>query len=145
MLRKTTRRFKLSEVQEEDGSFLGIVSPKYDYQLAFELNCYLHWNLVKSCGLIKFMYVQDGDYEPDYFIASLPELETSLYLLENRQYAGLIVPALKQFDYFIVISGSGAPQLSGELKSLLLKSHFIENCYPLEDHHFQHINISQYV
>ncbi|GAB3915414.1 IPExxxVDY family protein [Mucilaginibacter boryungensis] len=87
-----------------DFVLIAITSAQKDYRLCYLVNKYLHFNFVRVDDLEVNIYPTSAQAVPFsmyeyYWEAS----ETSFYLIANRGADGLLIPEMREADYFLMI------------------------------------------
>ena len=95
-----------------DFTMIGIACHLNDYRLLFHINKALHFNLRKtenfksitnkSQSILNFSFAHYTDYEN----------RSEYFLVSNHDEDGLLIPELKQFDFFLIIQGIGNLNIS---------------------------------
>jgi len=87
-----------------DFVLIAITSAQKDYRMCFLVNKYLHFNFIRVKDLEVNIYQNSPDAVPfamfeDYWEAS----ETAFYFIANRGADGLLIPEMREADYFLMI------------------------------------------
>ena len=106
---------------------IGMISPVKDYKLIWSINHQLKVKLVKNTDLI-LEYLNQHKLVISNFLFKTEN--SSLRILKNKSEDGdelkksYLLPELKNFDYFLILEGSGdtfnISELEGKLKKLEL-------------------------
>lgn len=87
-----------------DFVLIAITSAQKDYRLCYLVNKYLHFNFVRVADLEVNIYPNLPQAVPfsmyEYFWEAS---ETSFYLIANRGVDGLLIPEMREADYFMMI------------------------------------------
>jgi len=96
-----------------DFNIIGIAYHLYDYQLSFHLNKSLQINLKKTADFKTFTL--KGESLHSFSFANYADFENRIefYLVSNHDQDGLLIPALKQIDFFLIIQGIENMGISG--------------------------------
>lgn len=108
------KKFKLDIKPIPEYKVFSITSTLKDYKLVFNLNNQLdiHFKRIKD-----FYTVSHHKKEFKYALFEACNAENPIYLLCNRSKETMLIPALRQTDYFFILSES----LNAELINTFLK------------------------
>ena len=98
-LNKTTLKYEL----DLDFVLLAITAPLKDYKLCYKINKQLNFNFYKISEL-ELMFNADESpfcFSRYYYLDS--QTGTVFYLLANKGTEGLLVPEMKNVDFFLLI------------------------------------------
>ncbi len=98
-MNRTTLKFEL----DLDFVLIAITSQLRDYLLCYKINKQLSYDFAKIDDLeMAFSPDQEIQYFSRYFY-NIPGSECELYLITNRGTDGILVPEMRNVDYFILI------------------------------------------
>ncbi|MCZ6900568.1 MAG: IPExxxVDY family protein [Bacteroidetes bacterium] len=119
------KRNKLIVDYDYNFNLIGMISPVKDYKLIWSINHQLNVKLVKNTDLI-LEYLNQQKLVISNFLFETEN--SSLRILKNKAEDGdelkksYLLPELKNFDYFLMLEGSGdtfnISELEGKLKNL---------------------------
>ncbi|MCZ6693001.1 MAG: IPExxxVDY family protein [Bacteroidetes bacterium] len=119
------KRNKLIVDYDYNFNLIGMISPVKDYKLIWSINNQLKVRLVKNTDLI-LEYLNQQKLVISNFLFETEN--SSLRILKNKAEDGdelkksYLLPELKNFDYFLMLEGSGdtfnISELEGKLKNL---------------------------
>jgi len=99
------RKYTLSSSSDEDFQLIGIASQLRDYRLCHQLNKKLYLHLEKLDDL-NAETAQEGTFGNfPFFHYRKPENYIDFFLIANKSAEGILLPDLKEVDYFLVIHG----------------------------------------
>jgi hypothetical protein len=99
------RKYTLSASSDEDFQLIGIATQLRDYRLCHQLNKNLYLELEKLDDLNAELS-QEGTFGNfSFFHYRKPENFIDFFLIANKSSDGILLPELKQADYFLVIHG----------------------------------------
>jgi len=96
---------KLLKIQIDlDFVLIAVTSAQKDYRICYLINKYLSFNFARVADLEVNIYQNSAEPVPFsmyeyYWEAS----ETSFYLIANRGVDGLLIPEMREADYFLMI------------------------------------------
>ncbi len=120
---------KLSFDLDFNFDLLGLVSSIKEYKLAWCINQSLHVKLVKEKD-IKIEFITDKNIIISNFIFQTEY--STLRLIKNRaedtsqHHLAFLLPELKQFDYFLMLTDEGDTYLFSDLVEKLRAIHHIQ-------------------
>lgn len=87
-----------------DFVLIAITAPQRDYRLGYLINKHLKFNFVRIDDLMVQIYPTSEEPVPfsmfnDFWEAS----ETDFYLIANRGTDGMLIPEMREADYFLMI------------------------------------------
>jgi len=119
------KRNKLIVDYDYNFNLIGMISPVKDYKLIWSINHQLNVKLVKNTDLI-LEYLDQQKLVISNFLFETEN--SSLRILKNKAEDGdelkksYLLPELKNFDYFLMLEGSGdtfnISEIEGKLKNL---------------------------
>ena len=120
-------------------SFIGISCHLKDYRLSFFIN--------QECNL-KFSKIEDFVYEGNaeetitypLFYYHCPDTNNNFCLISNHHAEKKLIPAFKQFDYFLLVQNNLSDIKKGELISNLKKIPNLLAAYEIELKKVKNIN-----
>ena len=111
-----------------DFHLIGLASHENDYRLSWAINSNLHFNLIqtephqvtnkKNEAILNFNVFEHED--EDTFVRYL--------LISNRNENGILIPELKNFDYFLEVKGDFNENDIQSLKQRLNSIDIIQTC-----------------
>jgi hypothetical protein len=87
-----------------DFALIAITTPLKDYRICYFINKQLNFNLKKITDLAVDIY--QGNTEPVYFSNyhfQWEATETDFFFIANRGSDGLLIPEMREVDYFLLI------------------------------------------
>jgi len=87
-----------------DFVLIAVTSPLKDYRICYFINKHLHFNLTKIADLAVDIY--QGVTEPARFSCyhyQWETTETDFYFIANKGAEGLLIPEMREVDYFLMI------------------------------------------
>ncbi|MBS7566614.1 IPExxxVDY family protein [Mucilaginibacter sp. Bleaf8] len=87
-----------------DFALIAITAPLRDYRLCYFINKYLNFDFKKIPDLAVDIY--QGTIEPAHFSiyhTHWETTETDFYLIANKGSDGLLIPEMREVDYFLMI------------------------------------------
>lgn len=96
-------KFKL-EIEDDYGfEVFAISSHVNNYRLAWGLNKYLNWNLIRKSDVV----IKSGSAQSEFSLFEFDYEEESMFisLLNNASDSGFLLPEYQQFDFILKIEG----------------------------------------
>ncbi|WP_158825363.1 IPExxxVDY family protein [Mucilaginibacter lacusdianchii] len=87
-----------------DFALIAITTPLKDYRLCYFINKHLNFGFTKITDLAVDIY--QGTVEPAHFSIyhhQWEATETDFYLIANKGSDGLLIPEMREVDYFLMI------------------------------------------
>lgn len=97
------RCFRPDPPEYTDFSFFNIVSQMPDYRLAFNLNRSAGFNLKKISDLV--VYTGKSPVQCSTYFYYDDVFRINYFLIKNYNSPGILVPSLKNIDYFLLADG----------------------------------------
>ncbi len=127
-----SKKLTLDFIPDFEFLLLGIVSYEKDYRLAWEINQKLLMDFART-----------GDHSVKHRQSGTEQLFSCYYydddntylnyrLLSNRSENGILLDAVKNIDYLLVISGEYFTGYEKQIRSKLIKLEGVNSCFILE-------------
>ncbi len=103
----------------EGYSLLGIVCGLPDFRMAHFINRQLHLHLKKQKD---FSLTENQKATFSWYQYQNEELRRHYFLIQNKKAADVLLPALRSFDYLLLLYGNFSPAYLDEILTLLRKT-----------------------
>lgn len=104
------RRNKLETANDTANAFIGIATIHRDYKLVHYLNSNLGLELVNEEDLPVYNSKTDSLTFFPFFCYHHPDLRTDIYLIANSISTSVLIPTLRQINYFLLLQGAAYQQ-----------------------------------
>ena len=120
-------------------SFIGISCHLKDYRLSFFINQYCGLQLKKIDDFTQQSAENKSLSYPLFYYHS-QETDNRFYLISNHHSEMKLIPALKQFDYFLLIQKNMQSEQKKELIAKLKKTQNLLAAYEIELNKIKNVN-----
>ena len=108
-------------------SLVGIVCGLPDFRATHFINKYCHLELKKYKD---FSLREDNDSRFSWYCFRHEELRRDYYLIQNKNGQDILLPPLRNFDYFLLLYGHITEQYMRELLASLRKTPYVTAVFP---------------
>jgi hypothetical protein len=133
------KKLKLDDYAAADFRGLAIVSPEKDYRLCFFINKELGIELEKSAQLNVFEPDKNKRTSVLCYIHKDIENGSRYFLAKNRQDNLLMIPEMKQVDYFF-LEPENQKNTIDQVKKLLINISSIQGCFNIPVQNLKYID-----